>query len=77
MTQKEKLLMLFRANNYQMTLGQLLQYGVGYKAVARFSEMRKKGINIELVSQDRQHPSNNLYVLKSMPNREGQQEMLV
>lgn len=45
MTQKEKLVELFRLNGYRLTLGFLLSHpsGVGYKAASRFADLRKEG----------------------------------
>lgn len=43
MTQCETLVELFKQNGWTMTLGQLLQYPVGYKCTSRFSDLRKQG----------------------------------
>lgn len=67
MTQQETLLWLFKQNGNRVTLGFLLQHNVGYRAVQRFYDMRKKGFDIQLVKQDHEHPSNNVYELKSGP----------
>lgn len=60
MTQKEKIVEAFKANGWQMTLGQILSYNFGYEFRARKTEMKKAGINIWLAERG-SHPSNNLY----------------
>jgi hypothetical protein len=77
MTQKQKLLFLFKQNNNRLTLGMLLQYNVGYKAVTRFSDLRKDGYKIDLVHQDHEHPTNNVYELLAMPDPQDPKQMML
>lgn len=77
MTQKETLLRLFKENNNRLTLGQLLQYNVGYKAVTRFSDLRKDGYKIDLVHKDTEHPTNNVYELLAMPDPQNPSQVIL
>jgi len=65
MTQKERLLELFRENNNELTLSQIMQTTLGCEYRARISELRKDGLNI-VCTIHRKSPSGNLYTL--IPN---------
>ena len=61
MTQCDQLVALFREHGWTMTLGQLLQYPVGYKCTSRFSDLRKQGYLI--VCEKGATPSLNRYTM--------------
>jgi hypothetical protein len=70
MTRHAQILDLFRTNGHKLTLGYLLTFPFGYKAVSRFSELRDMGYSITC-QQDKKNPSNNLYILGE-PDNNGQ-----
>lgn len=74
MTQKQRLIEIFRLNGFQMTLGKLLQYPEGYKCTSRFSELRDDGYNIQCVKGKR--PTENLYIMQP-PEKSGQMRLNV
>lgn len=74
MTAHQKILDLFMTNGNKLTLGYLLGFPFGYKAVSRFSELRDKGYNI-ICQQDKKNPSNNLYTLIP-PEPSGQMRLM-
>jgi len=61
MTQCDQLVVLLRENGWTMTLVQLLEYPVGYKATSRFSDLRKEGYVI--TCEKGATPSLNLYTM--------------
>lgn len=68
-TQCVRLVELFGQHGNRMTLGQLLQYPVGYKCTSRFSDLRKEGFVI--TCERGKIPSENLYTLYP-PLKDGQ-----
>ena len=72
MSQKERLVELFKRYGGKMTLGQLLQYPEGYKCTSRFSDLRELGFKIDCSKGER--PSDNLYTMTE-PEPSGQMRL--
>ena len=65
MTQKERLLQMFRENNNQLTLGQILKSDLAAEYRARISNLRGEGYRIECTKNKK--PSLNTYTLIPEP----------
>jgi hypothetical protein len=61
MTNTEKLIDLFRRNNYRVRLGEILKYPFGYEFRARATELRQKGFTI--TCERAKEASDNLYTM--------------
>lgn len=74
MSQKEALLNLFKMHGNKLTLGTILDNWkvVGSKYTNRISEIRRMGYDVSLVHTDREHPTNNVYMLKEFKYENGQ-----
>ena len=65
MTRTESLLYLFQTHGNRLTLGQMLAYGhmIGSKYTSRIDDLRKQGHNIVCSEKNREHPTENVYLL--------------
>lgn len=75
MTHAEQIVDFFIQMGYRVTLGQLLTKPFGYRFIQRKHDLKKAGIIIELIHQDHEHPSNNLYELRHV-DKSGQIALL-
>lgn len=61
MTQKEQALQMFRENNNQLTLREIMKTNLGCEYRARFSDLRREGYKINC--ERAKKPSDNTYTL--------------
>lgn len=73
MTNKDRLVEIFRRHDWKMTLGLLLTYPEGYKCTSRFSELRDLGYTITCTKGKR--PSDNTYTMIP-PEDSGQMRLI-